>query len=102
MLSYNSKMLTAVLSEFIGTFIFLLIILSVGEPIPIVVGLLAVIYAFGNISGGHMNPAVSTMMFAKGNIDMQTYILYVIAQVLGGLTALAWWMFVTQEKKNKI
>jgi len=90
-------MLSAVLSEFVGTFIFLLIILTVGEPIAIVVGLLAAIYAFGKVSGGHMNPAVSTMMFAKGNIDLQTYILYVIAQILGGLAALAWYMFVAQK-----
>ena len=93
-------MLTAVLSEYIGTFIFLSIILIVGEPLAIAVGLLAVIYAFGSISGGHMNPAVSTMMFAKGDIDLQTYVLYVIAQVLGGLTALYWWML-NNKDKNK-
>jgi glycerol uptake facilitator-like aquaporin len=92
-------MIAAVLSEFIGTFVFLLVILVVGQPIPIVIGLLAVIFAFGNISGGHMNPAVSTMMLAKGDIDVMTYILYVIAQVLGGLAALLWWSLTNKVSK---
>lgn len=92
-------MIAAVLSEFIGTFVFLLVILVVGQPIPIVIGLLAAILAFGNISGGHMNPAVSTMMLAKGDIDIMTYIMYVIAQVLGGLAALLWWSLTSKGAK---
>lgn len=91
-------MLAAVFGEFIGTFVFLLVILVVGQPIPIVIGLLAAIYAFGSISGGHMNPAVSTMMLVKGDIDVMTYILYVIAQVLGGLCALLWWSLTASKK----
>ena len=90
-------MLAAVLGEFIGTFVFLLVILVVGQPIPIVIGLLAAILAFGKLSGGHMNPAVSTMMLAKGDIDVMTYLLYVIAQILGGLAALLWWT-ITNKK----
>lgn len=92
-------MIAAVLSEFVGTFVFLLVILVVGQPIPIVIGLLAAIFAFGNISGGHMNPAVSTMMLAKGDIDFMTYIMYVIAQVLGGLAALLWWSLTNKVSK---
>lgn len=88
-------MFAAVLAEFLGTFVFLLTILVVGQPIPIVVGLLAAILAFGNLSGGHFNPAVSTMMLAKGDINIMTYVLYIIAQVLGGLSALLWWSFTT-------
>jgi aquaporin Z len=84
-------MLAAILSEFIGTFVFLLVILTIGQPIPIAIGLLGAIFAFGSISGGHFNPAVSTMMLAKGDITMTTFILYVIAQLLGGLASLMWW-----------
>jgi len=91
-------MLPAVLGEFIGTFVFLLVILVVGQPIPIVVGLLAAILAFGNLSGGHFNPAVSTMMLAKGDINVTQYVLYVLAQVLGGLAALLWWTMTSKAK----
>tara|TARA_B100000524_G_scaffold118010_1_gene57859 strand:- start:289 stop:546 length:258 start_codon:yes stop_codon:yes gene_type:complete len=74
--------------EFIGTFIFLSIILKVGEPIPIAVGLLAVIYFGGAISGGHFNPAVSVMMYLKEAITLTDLPIYVIAQVIGGVAAL--------------
>ena len=47
------------LVEFIGTFVFLSVILRVGQPIPIAVALLSAIYFGGSISGGHFNPAVS-------------------------------------------
>ena len=79
------------LTEFIGTFVFLAVILTVGQPIPIVIALLAAIYFGGSISGGHFNPAVSTMMMVKGSLSTEKYIGYVIAQILGGLVALLWW-----------
>jgi aquaporin Z len=90
-------MIAAVLGEFIGTFVFLLVILVVGQPIPIVIGLLAAILAFGSLSGGHFNPAVSTMMLAKGDINIMTYLMYIIAQVLGGLAALTWWTLTSKK-----
>lgn len=76
------------LVEFIGTFVFLSVILRIGEPIPIAVGLLAAIYFGGSISGGHFNPAVSFMMYLKENLSMQDLPLYVLAQLLGGASAL--------------
>ncbi len=75
------------LVEFIGTFVFLSVILAVGKPIPIVVGLLAAIYFGGHISGGHFNPAVSVMMFLKENLSANDLPMYVIAQVAGGAVA---------------
>ena len=84
---------TAVLVEFIGTFFFLSIILNtITEPsygpIAIAVGLLAAIYFGGKISGGHFNPAVSIMMFIKGNIQGDLAIVYISAQIIGALSAL--------------
>ncbi len=74
--------------EFLGTFIFLSIILSANQPIPIAVGLLAVIYFGGSIDGGHFNPAVSVMMFLKKSLSLTDLPLYVAAQVVGGVAAL--------------
>jgi len=93
------KMIEAVLSEFIGAFVFILVILVTGDPFSIAVALLAVIVGFGNISGGHINPAVSTVILAKGGINWITYLFYVIAQVLGGLGALLWWNLTTKMKQ---
>lgn len=79
-----------VIAEFLGTFFFLGAILATGQPIAIAVALLASIFVFGGVSGGHFNPAVSTMMLAKGDINMLTFLTYIVAQVLGGLAALFW------------
>ena len=76
------------LIEFLGTFIFLSVILIVGKPIPIVITLLAMIYLGGSISGGHFNPAVSVMLAMAGKHSMKDLAPYVVAQVLGGLAAL--------------
>ena len=38
-------------------------------PILIGIALLMVIICFGKSSGGHLNPAVSTMFYAKGDIS---------------------------------
>lgn len=76
------------LVEFIGTFIFLSVILSQGKPIPIAVALLAVIYFGGSISGGNFNPAVSIMMYLKENLSMNDTLFYILAQILGGIAAL--------------
>ena len=90
---------TRYLVEFAGTLIFLLVILRVTRkdsslghiaPIAIVTGLLVSIWLFGDISGGHFNPAVSVMFLLKdGNSELVKTIGYIVAQVLGGAGALA-------------
>ncbi len=49
--------------------------------------LMAMVYAFGNISGCHVNPAVSIAMWIRGEIDARDFIGYVIAQLIGSLGA---------------
>jgi aquaporin Z len=90
----------ALLAEMLGTFLFFSVILTTVSydnndsssafvaPIAIAVGLLAAIYFGGKYSGGHFNPAVSIMMFFKGNIPLITMFGYIISQIIGGLLAL--------------
>lgn len=84
-------MLLKILAEFLGTFFFLSVILATGEAIPIAIALGAAIFLTAKVSGGNLNPAVSTMLFAKGALDAPTFIGYVIAQILGGLAALTFY-----------
>ena len=76
------------LTEFIGTFIFLGVILATGEAFPIGLALATAIFFGGKISGGHFNPAVSFMMFLNKAIDVKQLVVYVLAQVLGGAAVL--------------
>jgi aquaporin Z len=73
--------------EFIGTFIFLSVIIISGEAIPIGIALAAMILFGGKISGGNFNPAVSTMMLLNNTLDMSQYLGYIIAQILGAICA---------------
>ena len=73
--------------ELVGTFIFLSVIFHVGKPIPIAVALLAAILFGGSVSGGHFNPAVSITAWTRGALSTPDLLLYIIAQVLGGLLA---------------
>ena len=75
------------LRPLIGTFIFLSVILTTGEALPIGLALAVAIYFGGKVSGGNYNPAVSTMMYLKHKLDTSHYIGYVIAQILGGIAA---------------
>jgi aquaporin Z len=82
------------LVEFIGTFIFLGVILNVVNQkvkwAAFAVGLaltVAVLWG-GGISGGHFNPAVSVMFFLNKQLSGVDLLGYIVAQVLGGATAL--------------
>ena len=42
--------------------------------------------AFGHVSGGHLNPAVSFGMILLGRVSILRGIMYIIAQLVGGTT----------------
>lgn len=79
----------AVLVEFVGTFFFLYVILATGNYLAIGAALALAIYLGGSISGGNFNPAVTIMLIAAKKQNMDTALPYIVAQVAGGLAALA-------------
>lgn len=79
--------LLAILVEFLGTFIFLSVIVATGNWLAIAATLAGLILLGGSISGGHFNPAVTIMMLYNRSIAMDTAAAYVVAQVVGGLLA---------------
>ena len=80
-------MILQLFTEFIGTFIFLSVILKTEDALAIGIALASVIYFGGKISGGHFNPAVSFMMLLSNKIDITKFIVFIIAQLLGGTAA---------------
>ena len=60
-------------------------------------GLVAAIVAFGHVSGGHFNPAVTLAAVVAGRTPARAAIGYVVAQVLGALAAagVLWAVLVT-------
>ena len=51
--------------------------------------LIACIYTIGNISGSHINPAVSIAMLIDGRMPIGEFIGYIIAQFLGAIAGAA-------------
>ncbi len=47
--------------------------------------IIAMAYSIGNVSGCHINPAVSTGMLISKKISVKDYIGYIISQFLGGI-----------------
>ena len=45
--------------------------------------IIAMAYVIGNISGCHVNPAVSLAMFINKKMDIKDFVVYIIAQVIG-------------------
>jgi len=82
--------------EFLGTFFFLFIVLSVihknsglGKYGPIAIGLalMGAIEFGGTVSGGHFNPAISFMLAIKNLIPWSDVFPYILSQLLGGVAA---------------
>lgn len=96
------KLSTSLVAELIGTF--MLIFIGAGAGALGLGGLLGVAlahgfvviglaYAYGHISGTHLNPAVTAGVWAAGKIDAGRAISYIVFQILGGIAGagmLAW------------
>jgi aquaporin Z len=58
-----------------------------GVPLTFGLIVLAMIYCFGDVSGAHMNPAVTIGFAAAGRSEWRTVPGYITAQLLGALAA---------------
>jgi glycerol uptake facilitator-like aquaporin len=99
MVTYIDHMWTELFVEFLGTFIFLSVILSQGQAIPIGLALAAAIYFGGAISGGNFNPAVSLMMYLNGTLSLQSFLSYAVVQFLAGATALYFYRVASSPRR---
>ena len=80
--------LKSYLAEYIGAFFFILAIFSSGgNPLIIGAALALVIFFIGSVSGGHVNPAVSLVMYLKGDLNPMGLLGYMAAQLFGGASA---------------
>lgn len=106
----------ALVAEFIGTFALIFlgagsgVILGIeGSPAGLVTvalahGLTIMIfaYAYGHISGTHINPAVTLGLVAAGKFDAMQAIYYIIAQVVGGVVGAFALLFVFGGPLNNL
>ncbi|XP_070533265.1 aquaporin-2-like [Ptychodera flava] len=99
----------AVAAELVATFLFLFFMLSStiswDEKTPTVVqialsaglAIATMVQCFGDVSGGHINPAVTVAMLFTGKIGILKAVFYVIAQCVGAIAGAALIHGVTPE-----
>ncbi len=86
--------------EFIGTAVLVLfgcgsaaiagdILGNLGVALAFGLSIVAMAYVIGNISGCHINPAVSLAMLINKKMSVKDFIFYVVAQVLGAIAGIA-------------
>src|SRR5436309_15718676 len=90
------KLSTSLLAEFIGTFALIFIgagagALGLGGLVGVAFahGLVVIgfAYAYGHISGTHINPAVTIGVWTAGKIETARAASYIVFQIAGGLLA---------------
>jgi len=93
--AYEPKLPTRLASEFIGTF---MVALTMGLNVlgnssaaawSVAAAMISMIYALGNVSGGHFNPAVTVAVVAsgKGKCSVRAGCFYLLFQVIAGMLA---------------
>ena len=87
----------AILIEFLGTFLFLSVIVATSNPWMIGASLAVLIALSGPVSGGYFNPAVTIMSLYNRSIAMDSAVAYITAQIAGGVLAIT----VYNQLKNR-
>lgn len=94
---FSKQTIAALVAEFVGTMVLALSVLSIvnsqlGVAFFVALGaglaLLLMVFSIGNISGAHINPAVSFGFWTIRKISTVKMVLYIVFQMLGGLAAL--------------
>src|ERR1700732_4999497 len=96
----SNRIAPKLLAEFIGTFAFVFIgagaaaVVGSGVGLPGItaiafahgLAIMAFAFAYGSVSGGHMNPAVTIGVLAAGAMGVGEAVGYIISQLIGGVT----------------
>lgn len=86
------------IAEFVGTFVLVLVACGVAvvtgadvvaTSLAFGLAIVAMAYSIGNVSGCHINPAVSLAMLLTKKMSVKDFIGYVVAQFLGAIAGAA-------------
>lgn len=82
--------LGALFGELIGTFLLAAIVIATqGQPIFVLFALTAIVLTVGNLSGSHVNPAITFGAWATKKVSTARAVGYIVFQVLGAMLAFA-------------
>ncbi len=89
------------IAEGVGSFIFFAIVFTQKDPIYIAVGLLIGILIASIASQSHLNPAISTVSYVKGELTGEVAIGYIVAQLIGAFVAYKFSEHINNKEKDE-
>jgi aquaporin Z len=105
----------AIVAEAVGTFLFLMVGIGaasmfgqfdganlVSVALAHGIALAVMVSAFGAISGGHFNPAVTWALWLTGKSDGRRSVAYILAQLIGAVAAAVLVRYVTPPEISEI
>jgi aquaporin TIP len=84
---WNASLVRALYAEFLGTLLFTLFAGLSDSALGYALSYTALVYATQQISGGHLNPAVTFALMSSGLTHWVTGVMYMLAQVAGAVVA---------------
>lgn len=97
----QTSFLKTVFAEFFGTFLLVTVVVGSGimgtlmspdDGIALIINTISTIFALwllivllGPISGAHLNPVVSLIMFARGSLSLKSLLAYIPNQIAGAI-----------------
>jgi len=76
------KSVLPLLAEYLGTFLLVLSVLSLSNPIFIGIIFTVILFLIIPVSGGAVNPAVSLVYYLNGKLGMKEALIYTVVQVI--------------------
>jgi glycerol uptake facilitator-like aquaporin len=100
-MAVQTSFLKTVFAEFFGTFMLVTVVVGSGimgtlmstdDGIALIINTISTIFALwllivllGPISGAHLNPVVSLVMFARGDLSLKSLLAYIPNQIAGAI-----------------
>ena len=100
-MALQTSFLKTVFAEFFGTFMLVTVVVGSGimgtlmspdDGIALIINTISTIFALwllivllGPISGAHLNPVVSLIMFARGSLNLKSLLAYIPNQIAGAI-----------------
>jgi len=81
------KTVLPLLTEYLGTFLLILSILSISSPIFIGIIFIVIIFLTAAVSGPSLNPALSIVMYLRGKLGYEEMFAYIFIQVVAAVSA---------------
>jgi aquaporin Z len=100
-MNYDKNKSMVLGAEFLGTAMLAMAAMLGGAPLAGLT-LAMLVLVFGGISGTHINPAVTLGLWSIKKINTQQAVMYIAAQLAGGLTAFGFFSYFTYLKLTKV